>query len=181
MAFSEPIKQEARRRAGYHCCICRDIAVSIEIHHIIPQEDGGSDDIDNAVALCRNCHGDYGANREKKKIVKEMRDWWYDRVNMIYGSADVNENFQKVYNEIEKISSNHSGTLTGLREELKRLSDKLDGSIDKYNAPAMVSEIIKTNRLANNIHANFVCSKCGTTIGLLVGRNSCPTCQEPIL
>jgi len=32
--------------------------VNIEIHHIVPESEGGTDDIDNALPLCFDCHGE---------------------------------------------------------------------------------------------------------------------------
>lgn len=34
------------------CCSC----VAVDIHHIKFKSRGGSDQIDNLIALCRNCH-----------------------------------------------------------------------------------------------------------------------------
>lgn len=35
----------------------------MQIHHIAPQNEGGTDDIDNAVALCPNCHDEVHGGR----------------------------------------------------------------------------------------------------------------------
>ena len=76
MGFNEAIKLEVRRNAHFSCCLCK--AVGIEIHHIIPQELGGPDTIDNAAPLCPSCHEIYGANPTKRKFIKEARDFWYE-------------------------------------------------------------------------------------------------------
>ena len=43
---------------GYYdyidCEVDRKIAV--DLHHIIPKSQGGKDDINNIIALCRSCH-----------------------------------------------------------------------------------------------------------------------------
>lgn len=37
------------------CCeVCKDVAV--DIHHIVYRSQGGQDDIENLMALCRKCH-----------------------------------------------------------------------------------------------------------------------------
>lgn len=77
MPFSEPLKKKIRKRADFRCCICQSIGV--EIHHIVPQADGGEDTEDNAAPLCPNCHDKFGANREKQKTIREMRDHWYEK------------------------------------------------------------------------------------------------------
>jgi hypothetical protein len=41
------------------CCIChRFCGVKMELHHVQHQADGGSDDIDNAIPLCFECHAE---------------------------------------------------------------------------------------------------------------------------
>lgn len=46
MGFGEPLKLKVKKKAHFHCCLCK--AVGVEIHHILPQEEGGPDTIDNA-------------------------------------------------------------------------------------------------------------------------------------
>jgi HNH endonuclease len=76
MPFTEAIKREAKRKAHFSCVVCHNPFV--EVHHIIPQADGGSDDSDNAAPLCAACHDLFGANPEKRKQIREMRDLWYE-------------------------------------------------------------------------------------------------------
>lgn len=64
MAFSEKLKLEVRRMTAFRCCRCQSIVV--EVHHIIPQADGGPDTIANAAPLCAKCHADFGANPAKR-------------------------------------------------------------------------------------------------------------------
>lgn len=82
MAFSEKLKAKIRAQAAFRCCMCETDV--IEIHHIVPQATGGPDDEDNAAPLCPNCHERYGANPQKRKIIRERRDWWYRVVESRY-------------------------------------------------------------------------------------------------
>ena len=42
---------------GRRCCICRRFKpLHLQVHHIQPREDGGSDEPDNLIALCVTCH-----------------------------------------------------------------------------------------------------------------------------
>lgn len=45
-------------RDGYKCHICKDKkkGVKLEVHHIIFRSNGGSDDADNLITLCHDCH-----------------------------------------------------------------------------------------------------------------------------
>ncbi|WP_043891123.1 HNH endonuclease [Paenibacillus sp. Aloe-11] len=76
MAFSEKIKLEAKRKACFRCVICHKSFV--EIHHIIPQAEGGNDTIENAAPLCASCHDLFGGNPNKRKQIREMRDHWFE-------------------------------------------------------------------------------------------------------
>jgi hypothetical protein len=76
MAFSESVKATVRRRAHIRCCVCHSFLV--DVHHIVPQSEGGLDTEDNAAPLCPSCHEIYGADARKRKLVREARDLWFD-------------------------------------------------------------------------------------------------------
>jgi len=76
MAFSEALKLKVRKKAHLSCCLCK--AIGVEVHHIIPQEEGGPDTEENAAPLCPSCHEAYGANPQKHKFIREARDLWYE-------------------------------------------------------------------------------------------------------
>jgi len=76
VAFTEALKINVRKQAHFSCCLCH--AVDVEVHHIIPQGEGGPDSEDNAAPLCASCHNIYGANPQKRKFIREARDHWYE-------------------------------------------------------------------------------------------------------
>lgn len=76
MGFPETVKTSVRRKSHLQCCLCKSLGV--EIHHIIPQAEGGPDTEDNAAPLCPSCHETYGANPVKRKMITEARDLWYE-------------------------------------------------------------------------------------------------------
>jgi len=53
----------ARRNAvaagqGWQCAHCGDtLEATYEVDHVVELQDGGTNEIDNLTALCRNCHG----------------------------------------------------------------------------------------------------------------------------
>ena len=75
MAFSEKVKKEVKEKSDFKCVLCRSDIV--EIHHIIPQEEGGPDTFENAVALCPSCHFIYGGNPLKKDEIISKRNIVY--------------------------------------------------------------------------------------------------------
>ena len=57
-SVSETKKKFCASRQGWKCSGCSQILNhTYEIDHIISLENGGSNNIDNLTALCRNCHG----------------------------------------------------------------------------------------------------------------------------
>jgi len=70
MAFPENIKEEALKRSGFRCCICKDIAT--DVHHIKPTYKKGKDTIENAAPLCASCHDLFGDNPQNNKVPEEL-------------------------------------------------------------------------------------------------------------
>jgi hypothetical protein len=55
MGFNPRETNDLLVATGRRCCICGGLH-KVQLHHIVPVEDGGTDDIDNAISLCPNCH-----------------------------------------------------------------------------------------------------------------------------
>lgn len=58
MAFSEDVKAQALRNAGYKCEKCHKTLsmVTAEAHHKTSVSAGGSDALSNCQILCHDCH-----------------------------------------------------------------------------------------------------------------------------
>lgn len=57
MGFCRPVKEEVRRRQNNTCDCCGKQEDPLSLHHIRPASLGGSSqNIANAVGLCRECH-----------------------------------------------------------------------------------------------------------------------------
>lgn len=89
MGFSKETRLRALVAAARHCCVChRYKGVKVEVHHIVSEIEGGSDEFDNAIVLCFDCHCDAGHYntghpRGSKFSVEELRaarDKWYKLV-----------------------------------------------------------------------------------------------------
>jgi 5-methylcytosine-specific restriction endonuclease McrA len=60
--FSEETRIKVLLWSYRHCCLCgKQCGTKIEVHHIVPKSRGGTSDIDNAIALCFDCHSEVGA------------------------------------------------------------------------------------------------------------------------
>jgi len=182
MPFDEGIKKEVRAKSAFRCCRCQEIGV--EVHHIIPEEYDGPNTQDNAAPLCPNCHTFFGDNPKKCKEITQMRDWWYRKVEEQFPNR--NEMLEKINTSMQNMQVNQTASINELKGMLKNISDNMIDKMTPETAKITVSGILNTSvassvKLSNNVHANFWCSNCGTRIGLLIGRNSCPTCGKPIM
>jgi hypothetical protein len=114
MAFSEVTKASVRKKSHLSCCICH--AFGVEIHHIIPQAEGGPDTEDNAAPLCPSCHEIYGANPTKRKMITEARDAWYEICATRY--APDADKVERLIGLLEGATA----TFTGFQEYVNRLT-----------------------------------------------------------
>lgn len=184
MPFSEAIKKKVRQKAAFRCCRCQNIGV--QVHHIIPEKYAGLDTIENAAPLCANCHTAFGDNPEKRKEITEMRDWWYEQVKIQFSSPDPSTDLlEEINSRLENLQTNHA-EMKELKSVLKSVADQMIETITPANAPIAASGIVNASSAASsvvlgqNVHANFVCNRCGTRIGLLVGSDTCPNCGTKI-
>ena len=120
--FSEAVKLEVKKKAAFRCCRCQSI--SVQVHHIIPQKDGGSDDIDNAAPLCSSCHDLFGANPIKRKEIRQMRDWWYERVEMMYPDNRQLGALDSINSKLTQLQQNPI-SLDDYKQELRKYSQEL--------------------------------------------------------
>jgi len=188
MSFSESVKRQVKERAAFRCCRCQQTGV--DVHHITPLKDGGSDDIGNAAPLCQNCHDQLGDNPSKRKEIIHMRDWWYAQCERTFSPSNL-ALYDQINTRIERIQTGQSvleSDLTELKAMLKGLSNKMIENLNPGTAGVIASGFVNMStavtsatQLADRVYADFRCSKCNMLIGLLVGTNQCPNCGNPIL
>ena len=59
MPFPAQAASQLIARCHRRCCIChRFCGVKMELDHIVPKADGGTDDIENAIPVCFECHAE---------------------------------------------------------------------------------------------------------------------------
>ena len=69
-------KKKCKELADNMCEICYS-KDKLDVHHVIPVEEGGTDDQDNLICLCRHCHKViHAGNRYYNNM---LRDYLYDR------------------------------------------------------------------------------------------------------
>jgi predicted restriction endonuclease len=55
-AFTRETKEEAIRQRGHKCQRCGKTNADLHAHHILPEQMGGSDNLDNLFLVCERCH-----------------------------------------------------------------------------------------------------------------------------
>tara|TARA_B100000035_G_scaffold56541_1_gene44847 strand:- start:8025 stop:8615 length:591 start_codon:yes stop_codon:yes gene_type:complete len=69
-SVSETKKKYVAASQNWKCCNCRkQLPAWFEVDHVIRLENGGSNQVDNLVALCRDCHGEKTAKENMSKFL----------------------------------------------------------------------------------------------------------------
>ena len=87
MSFDLSIRTRVLLWCDRHCCLCKKLCgVNIEVAHIAPEAGNESDNIDNAIPLCFECHSEIGryndshpkGNKYKPEELKARREQVYE-------------------------------------------------------------------------------------------------------
>lgn len=70
MGFKTAEAEDLLVRAGRMCAICHR-PHGVQLHHIVERSNGGSDDIDNAIPLCANCHDEVHASGASGRVSRK--------------------------------------------------------------------------------------------------------------
>ena len=86
MPFQKEIKETALVKSRRCCCVCHEFCgLYTNVHHMIPEAEGGEDVIENAIVLCLRCHGEAGhynpahpiGNKYSREELRRHRDEWW--------------------------------------------------------------------------------------------------------
>jgi len=175
MDFSEKLKLHIKRRAHFSCCLCH--ALGIEVHHIVPEAEEGPDSEDNAAPLCPSCHETYGANPQKRKFIRESRDFWYEICEQRFAS-DL-DRLDEIGNLLKEVATKKDlevaiGKLVGLLRGIENRADR--STSEKAREISQVGGMI----LSSSVGANRHCKNCNSFFGLIIGDTGrCPQCGHP--
>lgn len=75
--LSERIRRKVFKSYPYCWLAIQGICThkSEQIHHVIEDADGGTNELDNLVGVCKACHTYYSAHDAQKRSVKAAWDW----------------------------------------------------------------------------------------------------------
>jgi hypothetical protein len=79
-AIPKKIKDFLLIASKHQCSICQ--AHTIDIHHIVPVSQGGSNDLDNLMVVCPNHHREYHQGRFSVEQMKTYRTQWIQKCNI---------------------------------------------------------------------------------------------------
>lgn len=187
--FTEKTKLEVKKKAMFQCCRCHE--TGIDVHHIIPQKDGGSDDISNAAPLCQNCHDRFGDNPQKRKEITQMRDNWYEVIERMYSNkADVLfPLIEKVNTTLETVQigqTKNENNIEDMKVMLKEMSAKAIDNMTAGTATLMASNTVKaslaslSNTRIEDLPEIVVCMECREPVVMTDDVVLCPHCGEPM-
>ena len=124
--FSDATKEQARRLAFFKCCYCHE-RLGDDVHHLIPKEEGGIGELDNAILLCVQCHADYGHRPEKRTQLRQARDHWYEIVERRYAPVALHqvEEFNALRTDMQQ-----------MKNEFRRLTEVVIGNFERGSTGA---------------------------------------------
>ena len=74
MPFNRQEVDELLTSCHRRCCIChRFCGVKMETDHMVPRADGGSDDIENAIPVCFECHAEIHSYNDQHPRGRKFR------------------------------------------------------------------------------------------------------------
>lgn len=89
MPFDPQTAEDLMVKAARCCCLCRQFkGQKLEVHHIVPEANGGPSTLDNGLPVCFDCHADVESYNHKHprgrkyrpEELKRLRDEWFTLV-----------------------------------------------------------------------------------------------------
>jgi hypothetical protein len=179
--FPPSVLRRAKELAAFKCCLCHSRAGD-EVHHVLPKAEGGTNDLGNAVLLCSQCHTDNGSRPERRRFIREARDWWYARVRERYSSEQIGTLVQ-----IDQLvtKADFDGMQHALIATVKTLIDSVragsTNATEVVNAAStMVSSLSSPPAyLGSHLVVQAPrCSQCGEVLGLGPSGYECANCKH---
>ena len=168
MPSPDSIKNEALRRAHFKCVACH--APFVEVHHITPLSEGGTDTLDNLAVLCPACHDTYGANPTARERIKQMRDNWYDVCEKRFGNFNLEfaEQVNAMYETLQAVRADQVKYQDTLDEIKETILGSMSGTASAVDQATTFEEIITAS------------GPTGPAIFMPPSQNNfCPKCNRP--
>jgi tetratricopeptide (TPR) repeat protein len=82
--INDSVRKMLIENAGFSCCVCTESLLDYDVHHIRFVSLGGTDDPENLVPLCPNCHRTFAHRLSEvfdETQLHSIRDRWLDLKN----------------------------------------------------------------------------------------------------
>ena len=170
--FEDSIKTEAKRRGNFRCAACQKQFV--EVQHIVPPAEDGSDEIDNAIPLCAFCHHRHGDNPGLRDKLRGLRDAWWARCEQGREGSGVIELNQ----ELDQLRADYMSDTALAPERVAEVKDLLLETIEGIRADVSsvdtVPEILAASTAVSGSMNFFPCPACGYSVPY--GAEACANC-----
>lgn len=114
----------------------------------MPQAVGGTDDLQNAATLCPTCHDLLGGNPDKRKWVREARDFHWDLCEKREAHPSMTATFEKFERLEEQLKTHGVDTGATLAEMKEMLGELLSQRLEAVNTAHNIAEVA---RAADNL------------------------------
>ena len=122
--FPKAVSEDLLVRSGRRCCLCQKAKSGrVQVHHIIPQAEGGKGTAHNGIVLCFDCHSDVHAYWGKTHMGRSFtpaeltrrRDNWFETFARTGGTQI---DYKQLASEVLRQLAEHgiSAALTEVRE-----------------------------------------------------------------
>jgi hypothetical protein len=164
--FPESVKYEARRRAAFRCCYCREMGD--HVHHLTPKEEGGQGVIENAIYLCVQCHDRHGHRPDKRAQLRQAREVWHEYVAEKYSTNDL-DMFENLATkaDVAQLTAQIQSLTTFVVENIATGVINRQGAVNI--ASTMVSSIVSVPHYSLPAHLLSSSGVFGTPLPLRVG------------
>jgi len=127
--------------ARHRCCRCMSDCPEVDLHHIVPQSQGGADEAKNLIVLCPTCHRlahrykftKYQLLLYKKKsqeIVSQIH--WYGRLEIPKDKQDISELLARLLEHAKSWYNDYVETVIAITKVKKQDDEELSQHVLKY-------------------------------------------------
>ena len=172
MVFEEPIKKEAKRRGIFRCAACQKQFV--EVQHIVPPAEGGSNEIDNAIPLCAFCHHRHGDDPTLRDQLRDLRNAWWARCRKSQeesGVIELNQRLDQLRADFLSDVALESERLAEIRDLLLETIKDIESDV---SGAGTVPEILAVSTTVSGSINFFPCPACGYSVPF--GAEACANC-----
>lgn len=118
--LKQSTRQEVFDRRGHECIFCgvtgeqheQEHGRDLDIHHVIPKREGGSNDPDNLIPVCIGCHRTIESTQGE--ALSRIANEELDRQKLLDNTNDLREKVREYKREVAELDASITGILEGV-------------------------------------------------------------------